>query len=94
MASDSDARQDDMQRAEHTALLKAVSSASDALFRARMMGVLGTPQMVADRGDALENARSSLQRWERANKWHFNLVEPENAAELTAEFARRVAAGS
>ena len=39
MASDSDARQDGL-RAEHTALLKAVSSAFDALFRARMMGVL------------------------------------------------------
>jgi hypothetical protein len=63
-------------RIEHDVLWNARARAADALFRARIMGGLGTPDLVVDREDVLANAKSCLEAWEKANKWQANLVEP------------------
>ena len=89
MVADPESRRDDLQLAEHNELWNAVTDASEALFRSRMMGILGSPQLIAECEDALENARLRLSDWEQANHWHVNLVEPE-----AAELARRIAIGN
>jgi hypothetical protein len=58
------------QVAEHGALWKAWTDAAEALFRAKLMGDLGGPALIENRGLAVEAAKHRLDEWEAANNWN------------------------
>ena len=78
---------------DHHALWQDQSRAHDALLRARMMGVFGTPEMIADREEAANEATLLLRQWEEKHEWYGHTRETENAAELCSDLAARIASG-